>query len=451
MTKTMMTLKDDTLLTREQVEAIARRALGYSTADAARVNLDSGWQGNTRFAVSEITTSGGVNDTRVTVTSTIGRRQASATTNILDDEGLASVVSQSERLARLSPEDPELMPELGPQDYAQVPAYIGATAELTPEARALAASRVIETARSAGGSDLGVAGFIEANAGVAEAVATSNGLFAYWAATDIDFSATARTADGTGSGWASAGSRDWRDMDAAALGRRAAEKAVASRNPQAIEPGRYTVILEPQAVADFVPILAGSLQARTADEGRSPFSKEGGGTKIGEQIADRRVTMYSDPVELLEQPFTNDGLPVRRTVWIEDGVLRNLSYSRFWAQKQGMQPTPLAGGLKLVGGTRSTDELIAGTERGVLVTRFWYIRFLDPRTVLMTGLTRDGTFLVENGRVTRSLKNFRWNESPLFMLNKIEELGRTERTSAGTYMPAIKANDFNFTSLSDAV
>ncbi|MGH9254967.1 MAG: TldD/PmbA family protein [Vicinamibacterales bacterium] len=295
---------------------------------------------------------------------------------------------------------------------------------------------------------------MEANARVV-AVATSAGLFAYHRATDADFSVTARTSDGTGSGWASAGGRDWAAVNPAAIGRIAAQKAVASRNPEVIEPGLYTAVLEPQAVSDLVPLLAPALNARTADEGRSPFSKPGGGTRIGERVVDERVTLYSDPSDplLLGQPFDNEGLPLGRAVWIDKGVLRNLSYSRFWAQKQGRQPTgpPQAGGLALIGGTRTTEELIAGCERGILVTHFFYIRSLEPRTVLQTGLTRDGTFLIESGKITKALKNFRWNESPLLMLNRLEDIGRPELTAAGRLMPALRVSRFDFSSLSDAV
>jgi predicted Zn-dependent protease len=266
---------------------------------------------------------------------------------------------------------------------------------------------------------------------------------------------TARTPDRTGSGWASGGARDWGQVDPAAIGRIAAEKAVASRNPQPIEPGNYTAVLEPAAVTDLVPLLAGALNARTADEGRSPFSKPGGGTRIGEKVMDARVTLYSDPADpaLLGQPFDAEGLPLSRMVWIENGILRNLSYSRFWAQKQGRQPTgpPLAGGLVLAGGSKTTAELIAGCERGILVTHFFYIRSLDARTVLQTGLTRDGTFLIEQGKITRALKNFRWNESPLLMLNRLDDIGRPIPTAAGRMMPALRVRDFNFSSLSDAV
>jgi len=445
------------LLSREQARALADRMLSFATGvDQARVNISSEWGGNTRFADASITTSGGVTDTSVTVSVTIGRRRASATTNVLDDASFKRTVDLAARLARLSPEDPELMPELGSQTYGTVNAFVPRTADLDPEMRSGAVSRAIEAASAAGkpGGEIFTAGFLEANAR-AVAVATSRGLFAYHRTTDADFSVTARTPDGTGSGWARAGARDWGAVDPASIGRVAAQKAVASRNPQAIEPGLYTTVLEPPAVNDLVPLLSGALNARTADEGRSPFSKPGGGTRIGEKVVDERVTLYSDPSDpaLLGQPFDAEGLPLSRVVWIEKGILRNLSYSRFWAQKQGMRPTgpPLAGGLALTGGTRTTEELIAGCERGILVTHFFYIRSLNPRTVLQTGLTRDGTFLIEQGKVTRALKNFRWNESPLLMLNRLEDIGRPLLTTAGRMMPPLRIREFNFTSLSDAV
>jgi predicted Zn-dependent protease len=444
------------VLTREEAQALTRRVLSFSTADQTRVTVTSERSGNTRFADGSITTSGGTTDTSVTVTVTFGRRRASSSTNVLDDSSLKRTVELASRLARLAPEDPERMPELGPQTYEAVDAFVEATADLDAEARAEAIGRAIGAASAAGkaAGAIFAAGFLEANVR-AIAVATSNGLFAYHRTTDADFSVTARTPDGSGSGWAHGGARDWNAVDPVAIGRIAAQKAVASRSPQEIAPGLYTAVLEPQAVTDLIPLLGGALNARNADEGRSAFSKPGGGTRIGEKVADERVTLYSDPADtnLRGQPFDGEGLPVRRTVWIEKGILRNLAYSRFWAQKQGTQPTgpALAGGLALVGGSRSTEELIAGCARGILVTHFFYIRSLDPRTVLQTGLTRDGAFLIEDGRITRPLKNFRWNESPLLMLNRLEDIGRPEPTAAGRLMPALRVRDFNFTSLSDAV
>lgn len=449
-------LSSSQLLTREQAKALADRVLAMSKADQTRVVIVSAWSGNTRFADASITTSGGVTDTSLTVIVAVGKRQASSSTNVLDEAALKRTVDLAIQLARLSPEDPELMPELGPQTYQTVNAFVESTADLDPEARASAVRRTITAATAAGkpAGQIFTAGYLEANAR-ATAVATSNGLFAYHRSTDTDYSVTARTPDGTGSGWARAGARDWNAIDAASIGRIAAQKAVASRNPQTIEPGLYTAVLEPQAVNDLIPLLANALAARSADEGRSPFSKPGGGNRIGEKVIDERVTLYSDPMDrgMLAPPFDAQGLPVGRTVWIEKGVLRNLAYTRFWAQKQGARPTgaPAAGGLALTGGTKSTEEIIAGCTRGILVTHFFYIRSLDPRTVLQTGLTRDGTFLIENGKITRSLKNFRWNESPLLMLNRLEDIGRPEPTEAGRQMPALRVRDFNFTSLSDAV
>jgi predicted Zn-dependent protease len=443
-------------LTPEEAQALTRRVLSFSTGDQTRVTVTSERSGNTRFADGSITTSGGTTDTSVTVAVTFGRRRASSSTNVLDDASLKRTVDLASRLARLAPEDPELMPELGPQTYEAVDAFVEATADLDAEARAAAIARAVGAATAAGkaAGEIFAAGYLEANVR-AIAVATSNGLFAYHRTTDADFSVTARTPDRTGSGWAHGGARDWNAVDPIAIGRVAAQKAVASRSPQEIPPGLYTAVLEPQAVTDLIPLLGNALNARNADEGRSAFSKPGGGTRIGEKVADERVTLYSDPADpnLRGQPFDGEGLPIRRIVWIEKGILRNLTYTRFWAQKQGKQPTgpALAGGLALVGGTKSTDEVIAGCARGILVTHFFYIRSLDPRTVLQTGLTRDGAFLIEDGRITKPLKNFRWNESPLLMLNRLEEIGRPEPTAAGRLMPALRVRDFNFTSLSDAV
>jgi predicted Zn-dependent protease len=443
-----------TLLSREQARALADRVLKLSTADETRVNITSEWSGNTRFADSSISTSGGVTNVTVRVTATVGRRRASATTNVLDDQSLKRTVDLAISLARLSPEDPELMPELGPQTYSSIRAFVERTADLDPEVRNAAVKRAVDAATAAGkpAGAVFTAGFILANAN-AVAVATSKGLFAYHQNTDAHFSMTSRTPDGTGSGWAGGGARDWSRIDPAAIGRIAAQKAVASRSPQAIPPGLYTAVLEPQAVNDLVPLLSNALNGRNADEGRSAFSKPGGGNRIGEKVVDERVTLYSDPADplLLGRPFDAEGLPVGRTVWIEKGVLKNLAYSRFWAQKQGVQPIPQGGGLVLTGGTKPTGEIIAGCERGILVTHFFYIRALEPRTVLQTGLTRDGVFLIEKGKITRALKNFRWNESPLLMLNRLEDIGRSELTEAGQMMPALRIRDFNFASASDAV
>ena len=444
-------------LSRAESEAIAKRVLSFSAAEQARVSVNSGTRGNTRFAVNQVSTGGDNYDATVSVRSSLGKRSGVATTNKLDDESLRAIVQMSERLARLSPEDPEALPELEPQNYQEGAGWSDATASLDPTSRAAAAKQVTDPARAAG---LVSTGYLETRAG-ATAVANSRGLFAYDRQTALSFTTTVRTEDGTGSGWAGATSHDWSRLDAATLAARAIDKARRSVNPVAMEPGRYTVILEPTAVGNLVQFIAFAMQARNADEGRSFFSRPGGGTKLGMKVVDERVTLVSDPLdpEAYGNTFTGEGLPVSKTTWIENGVVKNLSYDRYWAQRQGKTPTPFAGTLRMSGGTSSMEELIASTERGILVTRFWYIRPVDPRTILYTGLTRDGTFLIERGKITRAVKNLRFNESPIFMLNNLEAMGRPIRVSASEaggpgqaiVVPPIKVRDFTFSSLSDAI
>jgi predicted Zn-dependent protease len=439
------------VLTRDEAQALIERAIRLSKADAIRVNVQSGRDANLRFADNQMSTSGVSTTTSIRIQSVFGKRRASVVTNNRTDEGLRRAVEQSETLARLAPEDPEYLGELGLQEYASIPSWFDSTAELSAEARARAALTALEPARSA--RDITVAGFVACGAG-ATAIGTSTGLFAYHRSTNANYTLTARTNDGTGSGWAGDDQNDWDKLDFEGVARRAIEKARRSRNPVAIEPGRYTVILEPEATGDLIPLMAGALQARSAEEGRSAFSKAGGGTKVGEQIVDARVMLVSDPVDplLLGTPFDGEGLPLGRQTWIENGILKQLAYPRYWASRQGKTPTGGPGSLKLSGGGGTLEQLIAGTERGILVTHCWYIRAVDQRTLVYTGLTRDGTFLIENGRVARSIKNFRFNDSPLFMLNNLEAMGAPVRTAGGgAAMPPIKVREFNFTSLSDAV
>ena len=445
-------------LSRDETEALVRRVLGFGGADETRVTVSSGVRGNTRFAGNQVSTAGDNYNTTVTVRSAFGRRSASATTNKLDDASLRAIVSTAERLARLAPEDPEAMPELGPQTYSAVShGWSEVTATLDPAGRTDAVRGITTAARA---EDLQSTGYLEAQAG-AFGVATSKGLFAYGRETVSVLTTTVRTPDGTGSGWAGTAHTDWAQIEAAAIGSRAIDKARRSRQPVAVEPGRYTVVLEPTAVGNLVQLIGFALNARSADEGRSFFTRPGGGNKVGLKVVDERISFISDPLDpdAPALPFSGEGFPVSRTVWIENGVVRNLSYDRYWAQKMSRTPTPLLGTIRMSGGETTLDEMIRSTQRGILVTRFWYIRSVDPRTILYTGLTRDGTFLIENGRVTRPVKNMRFNESPIFMLNNLEALGRPVRVSASesgspgfaVVVPPIKVRDFNFTSLSDAI
>ena len=449
------TISPSDMMSRSEAQAFLERIVKMSKADSIGVQLNGGYQGNIRFAANRISTSGGVSNSSLGIQSGYGAKHAVVTTSDFSAEGLERAVRQSEAIAKLAPEDPENMPLLAPQKYQDVNAYFDTTANLTPADRAAAAHTAIDAAKAAG--DLAAAGFIVAGGGY-NAIASNTGMYAYFPTTSANYQLTVRTNDGTGSGWAGADHPDWRQIDFRAVSDRAIDKARRSRNPVAIEPGRYTVILESQAVGDLVQLLAFALDARSADEGRSAFSKQGGGTKIGDKVVDSKVTLYSDPSDpqLLGQPWNGEGLPLSRETWIENGVLKQLQYSRFWAQKKNARATGGVGGVKMVGGEATTEQMIASTPRGILVTRLWYLRPVDPRTVLYTGLTRDGTFLIENGKITKAIKNLRFNESPLFMLNNLEMLGRPERvagTEAGgnVVFPTLKVRDFNFTSLSDAV
>jgi predicted Zn-dependent protease len=465
-------------LSRDEAEALAKQVLSFANADETRVTITSGTRMNTRFANNQITTSGDRYDISVAVRSTFGRRSATATTNSLDPAALKRVVDSAQRIAKLSPEDPEALGELAAQQYAPGGGWSDATANMDPATRATITKTITEPARAA---SLMSTGYFEAQAG-STAVATSKGLFAYNRQTESVLTTTARTADATGSGWGGGAHWDVAKLDPAAYGRTAVQKARASVNPSAVEPGRYTVILEPTAVGNLVQLILGAANARSADEGRSFFTKPGGGNKIGMKVMDERVTLVSDPADpdTASAPFALDGTPGKRVVWIENGVVKNLAYDRFWAQKQGKEANVggggggfggggggggggfgggAPGGLKMLGTDKSLEQMIADTQRGLLVTRFWYIRPVDPRTVLYTGLTRDGTFLIENGKIVKAVKNLRFNESPVFMLNNLEDLGRPIRVSAseaggpGTpiVMPPIRCRDFTFSSISDAV
>jgi predicted Zn-dependent protease len=446
---------DDAVLPGTESQTLIGRILKMSKADSASVAVNSNVTNNLRFAANQVSTAASVSDVNIQVTSNFGPKHATTVTNNTSDEALLATVRQSEALAKLAPDDPEAMPDLGPQSIKTVNAWFNESAALTAAELIEAGLTALEPARKA--KDINVAGFLVVNQ-ASSALGNTKGLFAYHRGTNANYTVTARTTDGTGSGWAGADHPDWKQLNIAEISARAIEKARLSRNPVAIEPGKYTVILEPQAVGDLVQLIGFYADARQSDEGRSPFTKQGGGNKIGEKIMDPRVSLIADPFDpmVLAQPWDGDGLPLGRQVFVDKGVLKELYYSRFWAKKQGKQPTGNPTSFIMTGGTASLDDMIKSTQRGVLVTRLWYLREVDPRTILYTGLTRDGTFLVENGKISKAVKNFRFNDSPLFMLNNIEAIGRPVRlagTEAGgaVVVPPVKVKDFTFTSLSDAV
>ena len=446
------------ILSEAAARALCDRALRAVNAPAKQVLIVAREEGNTRSAVNGISSVGDVDDTSVTLTAVDFGRKVSLELNQTDDRALAEAGRRLDALLRIAPENRDLVPLLEQPTYQSVNGFFPSTAALDAVARAEAAAGLVERAASEG---LLAAGYLVHRAGV-RALANSAGLFAYHRSTGVSVTVTVRTAAGDGSGWAGTTHNDWnRVTSPQVLADRAVEKARRSQGAEAIEPGVYTVVLEPTATGNLIALIPDALDARAAEEGGSPFSRRGGGTLLGVRIVDEHVTLYSDPADpdLLEPPFTDEGEAVERSVWIENGVLRSLGYSRFWAARQGHSPVPIAGGLKLAGATGDASSLVASVERGLLVTRFWDIRALDPRTLRYTGLTRDGTFLIENGQVTRPVKNLRFDESVLGALNRIEAVGEAERVVASEsgsvgpalVVPPVVIRDFRFSSVSDAV
>ena len=443
-----------TILTKEEAQALCKKILSFSKAETCEVNILGEERGNIRYARNTVSTSGSLLNKNIAVQSSFGKKVGISTIDEFDDSSLEKVVRRSEELAQLSPESPEFVPPLSAQEYLVTNGFSEVTANANPATRAEAVAQSLELARA---QNLTAAGYLE-NRKIYTALMNSNGLFAYYPSTNVDFSLTVRTADATGSGYVSRGYNDLSKLDTAAASRIAIQKAKASVNAKAIEPGKYTVILEPAAVAVLLENLFFNLDARSADEGRSFLSKPGGKTKLGQKLVDDRITIYSDPqfAELPTSPWATDGRRQEKINWIEKGVIKNFTYSRYWAEKQKVKAVPPPNGFIMPGGTASLEDLIKGTDKGILVTRLWYIRTVDPQTLLLTGLTRDGTFYIENGKITFPVKNFRFNESPVIMLNNLEAIGKSERTVSGEsslnyILPPLKIRDFTFTSLSDAV
>ena len=436
------------IYTKEEARQVLEKALSFSTADACEINLSGSDSGNIRYARNTVSTSGQRSNQNLVVQSNFGLKSGISTIDEFDDASLEKAVKRSEELARLSPENPEFMAPLGPQTYDASTTFSEATSNITPEFRTKVAESSIDPATS---KDVTAAGFFNDSAGFS-AMINSSGLFAYNQSTNIDFTVTMRTNDGTGSGWVTRDFNDVSKFDAAEVSNVAINKAVMSREAKAIEPGKYTVILEPAASIGLLRNMFGSFNARRADEGRSFMSKEGGGTKLGEKIIDERVNIYSDPLnsEVPTATWNGAGQPLKKMNWIENGVVKNLAYGRYWAKEKGVDPVPFPPNAIMEGGDASLEDLIKSTKKGILITRLWYIRNVDPQTLLYTGLTRDGTFYIEDGKIKHPVKNFRFNESPIIMLNNLETLGKQVRID-GNLVPYMKIREFTFTSLSDAV
>jgi predicted Zn-dependent protease len=443
------------ILTQDQTKRICDRALSFSKADECIVTVSGGRNGNVRFARNAVSTAGLADDTSIAVQVAFGKRQGTATINEYDDKSLEKAVRRAEDLARLAPENPEFMPAVGKQDYQASQTFAKRTADIDPEFRAQVAAYSIEACRK---NKLVAAGFFNDSTSF-QAVANSNGVFGHQQTTALDYTCTVRTEDGRGSGWVHRSASDAAKFDAREAADVAIEKALRSVDAKALEPGRYTVILEPAATSDLLTYMFMGFDARSADEGRSFLSKKGGANRLGDKLFDDQVNIWADPwnPDVPVLPWDDRSMLARkRQDIIKNGKVAALGYSQYWAKKKGVTPTGMPGNFIMAGTDKSTAELIANTKKGVLVTRTWYIRMVDPQSVLLTGLTRDGTFYIENGKIKYPIKNFRFNESPVSMLNNIEEIGKPVvigglESSFAMMLPPMKVRDFNFSSLSDAV
>ena len=450
------------MFSRDQVKAITDKVIDMAKADAVEVEFNGGERSATRFANSNITANMVQFDRTVSLTIHLGNKSGTATVRDVDDATLKQAVADAQKRAEEARESTEPPVLLGPQEYEPVEAALPSGINYGPAERAKAVRQSLDICNKKG--VLG-SGYIP-KSHLTTCSANSKGLFAYYQYAEASFILTVRTKDGAGSGWAGiTGVKDTSLIDAAQLTETAADKAIKSQKARALEPGRYTVILEPRPAARFLSLMLGLFTARTAEGpvGNYFSGKERGTTKVGEKVFSEMFTLRSDignPI-LRQTPVGADGAAARDVPWIEKGVLKNLYYDRQWATRQKKEPTPstVNNSLVMEGSDMTVEQMIKSTRRGLLVTFFWYIRAVDQPTLLNTGMTRDGLFLIENGEIAGPVQNFRWNMSPIVGFNNITAVGKPSPIHTGesydgpgtALVPPVRMEDFYMTSVSPAV
>ena len=454
------------MFTREEAQKLAEKVIAFSTLRDCQAVVTSSEQAYTRFANNGITTASLALRQSVQVMVTTDSKTGVYTTDDTDDASLRNAVKKAEELAAIAPPNPELLPALGRQEYPETRDYD----ERTAKARAPEMVPHVKTVIDVGVKQkLVAAGLVERTARVT-AVANKAGLFGYHQSADSQLTTTIRMPDGSSSGWAGQPSTRIGEIDSAKLAATAAEKCVSWKSARKLEPGNYTVVLEPTAAGDIVRLIAMGFSARATDEGRTFLSRRGGGTLVGEKLFPEYITLSSDPFDQRQpaMPWTQDLLPTRVIAWIDKGVVSNVAYDRYWASKTGKQPTPSVGfgfgfggvlggsvPLALEGTSSPLEDLIKSVERGLVITHFWYIRVVNPQTLQQTGLTRDGVFLIENGKITEPVNNFRFLESPVRLLQNTKKAGQAMRVRGleGGLMicPSLVVADFPLPSISEAI
>jgi predicted Zn-dependent protease len=439
--------KDDAL---SLVDSIIQK----SQASEVFVNLSAGESALSRFSENQISQNINRNEFNLTITSYFGKRSASASTTELDEQAIEETIRRSEELAQIAPEDPEWVPLLEPQDYEQrTPAFDEATATLSPLARGEMVQRVCALSAQAGVEGSGTL----STEVFLRAVGNSRGLRACDRGTEADFSFTARIDNGSSWSQRSAFAVDQLPIGETQFISSLIDRALASRNPREVSPGTYPVIFDGAAFAELLSWVIWNLDARAADEGRSFMSRtdEAGipaGNRLGEPMFSPLVQVQRNPAHPLLQfgTFFADGLSDRYTEVIKDGVPQTLSYSRYWAAQQGKQPTGPMFPIVMSGSNQSLADLIAQTERGILVNRAWYVRYVNPKTLEVTGMTRDGTFWIEDGQIAYPIKNLRFNQSLPEMLREVDALSSVQRFGSSV-VPGVRVKAFNFSSITDSV
>jgi predicted Zn-dependent protease len=433
------------------LERIAERVLKLSEADESEVSLDATAEGLTRFANNAIHQHVAERSVNISVRVVVDGRTARATTNKADDDSLRRTLAAAMSLARSQPKNPNLLPMPGAQRYPQLRRFFPDTFAVTPADRARIVKQAVQRCAKA---DQTAAGTFSTG-GARSLLANSKGLIARYEHTRAEFSITVMEADS--SGWAKANAASLADIDPLALAERAREKAASSRQPREISPGKYTVILEPAAALDIIGFLYYDFSATAVADQRSCFTK-----RLGQRLFGEHITLCDDVSHPLQLgiPFDGEGLPRKKVVLIDRGVPRHLVYSRAAAKKAGVKPTghglalpnewgEAAFHLVMHGGDSPIEKMVACTERGIYVTRLWYIREVDPYEKIMTGMTRDGTFLIEDGRIVCGIRNMRFNQSILELLANVVELGPAVRSSGDEafdmVVPPMKVRDFHFT------
>ena len=434
---------------RELVDSVLRLAKS-TDAEETEVHVDESADSLTRFANNAIHQNVAEHSVSVSIRTVAEQRTARVTTNRLDEDSLRAAILSSLSLAQSQPKDPGLLAMPGRQRYRAVNRFIQRTAAITPEDRARAVKRACDLAVKQGQ----VAAGIFATGQSRSAMGNSRGLFASYSHTHAEFSITMQ--DGSAASWAKANSPDVRAFDPQKLAARASDKAHRAVNPVELAPDRYTVILEPAAVLDLIGFMFYDFAATAIRDKRSCFNG-----RMGKALFDKRISIVDDVYHPLQAgaPFDGEGMPRQQVRLVDRGVPKNLVYSRRSAKLARKQPTghgfalPNEYGeapmnLVVAGGDSPVEKMIASTERGLLVTRLWYIREVDPYEKVMTGMTRDGLFLVEQGRVGSAVRNFRFNQSLLEMLRNVEMLSPAVRATGEEafemVVPAMKIRDFHF-------